>query len=56
MGLSNAEIGARLSLSTKTVGHHVSGVLAKLQVRSRTEAALAAARLGVKVGQAQAPN
>ena len=37
-GLTNAEIAARLHLSTKTVGHHVSSILAKLGMRSRGEA------------------
>jgi DNA-binding CsgD family transcriptional regulator/tetratricopeptide (TPR) repeat protein len=46
-GLSDAEIAARLSLSTKTVGHHVSDLLAKLGVGSRRQAAAAARRLGV---------
>ena len=46
-GLSDGEIAARLSLSTKTVGHHVSGLLAKLGVASRRQAAAAARRLGV---------
>jgi DNA-binding CsgD family transcriptional regulator/tetratricopeptide (TPR) repeat protein len=46
-GLSDAEIAARLSLSAKTVGHHVSALLAKLGVGSRRQAAAAARRLGV---------
>ncbi|MBW8907792.1 MAG: response regulator transcription factor [Mesorhizobium sp.] len=41
-GLSNKEVAARLSLQEKTVKHHMTRVLAKLNVRNRTEAALVA--------------
>jgi DNA-binding CsgD family transcriptional regulator/tetratricopeptide (TPR) repeat protein len=46
-GLRNQEIAARLYLAPKTVERHVSAVLAKLGVRTRTEAAREAARLGL---------
>jgi DNA-binding CsgD family transcriptional regulator/tetratricopeptide (TPR) repeat protein len=46
-GQTNAEIAVKLFLSAKTVDHHVSAVLAKLDAPTRGAAAAHAARLGL---------
>ncbi|HEY6570894.1 MAG TPA: helix-turn-helix transcriptional regulator [Candidatus Limnocylindrales bacterium] len=45
-GRTNREIGAALFISDKTASVHVTHILTKLGVSSRTEAALLAARAG----------
>jgi DNA-binding CsgD family transcriptional regulator len=47
MGLSNKEIAATLHLTEGTVKGYISHLLAKLNVRSRTQAALTAVELGL---------
>ena len=46
-GLRNAAIADELVVSEKTVDHHVSAILRKLDVRTRGEAAAEATRLGL---------
>ena len=46
-GLSNGEIARRLYISTKTASVHVSNILAKLDMTSRTEVAAWAVRSGL---------
>ena len=49
-GLSNADIAARQHNSVRTIEHHVSAVLAKLNLRSRAEAAAYAASRETALG------
>jgi len=46
-GLTNRQIGDALTISEKTVSVHVSKVLSKLGLASRTQAALYATRIGL---------
>lgn len=45
-GKRNAQIAERLVLSERTVGHHVSAILRKLNAATRTEAVAEAVRVG----------
>jgi DNA-binding NarL/FixJ family response regulator len=50
-GLANKEIGRSLGIGEETVKTHVSSVLSKLGVQSRTQAALVAAQIGLVADQ-----
>ena len=47
-GMTNREIGDTLFMAEKTASVHVSRILSKLDVRSRTQAAAVAHRLGLE--------
>ena len=53
-GYANKEIARELVIGEKTVKTHVSNVLAKLGVQSRTQAALYAVRIGLVAGPPEA--
>jgi DNA-binding CsgD family transcriptional regulator len=46
-GLRNAQIAQRLVVSRRTIDHHVSAILRKLDVRTRGEAVAESLRLGL---------
>ncbi len=55
-GLRNAEIAERLSTTPKTVEHHITAVLAKLNARSRAEAVRRAYEAGLIPWSATTPS
>lgn len=54
-GLSNPQIAERLVISPKTAEHHVGAILRKLQLSSRSEAAVYAATMSVPGSPAASP-
>lgn len=46
-GIQNKEIAARLYISAKTVDHHISSILFKLDTNSRSKAVTEAVRMGI---------
>ncbi|MGF7238456.1 MAG: response regulator [Frankia sp.] len=55
-GLTNTAISHQLSLATKTVSNHISSIFVKLQVTSRTEAAVQARAAGLGTSRGDSPS
>jgi DNA-binding CsgD family transcriptional regulator len=55
LGRSNKEIADQLFLSARTVGHHVSAILAKLDISSRAEAHARAEALNLFTDRSATP-
>ncbi len=55
LGRTNRQIADELFISENTAGVHVSNILGKLGVASRTEAAAVAVRLDLCVGLGRQP-
>jgi len=54
-GLTNKEIGARLSLAENTVKNHLKNILAKLHLKNRVQAATLAVQQGLHGGKILRP-
>jgi DNA-binding NarL/FixJ family response regulator len=54
-GLTNKEIGARLSLAENTVKNHLKNILAKLHLQNRVQAATLAVQEGLHGGKIRRP-
>lgn len=54
-GLTNPQIGQRLSISPRTVKRHLYEVFRKLGVSSRTQLVAEAVRAGYAVGMSETP-
>ena len=53
LGLTNTEVASQLHVSLRTIQLHVTHILLKMNVRSRTEAIIEALKAGVLLSHAE---